>query len=253
MAHASRAPFCRQWYGHSRTRDSAKFCSGSQCQQVVASDMRSSGARDPRHEIRTRDHPGCVAGRRWPSGGIKERKGKPPMRYSTPQVLSVTEAATMLGISPRTVRRWLQEGHLAGQKIGTSWVILYPAEYKVSETLTGETIVPQSPRLTPAMLRQRLRQLGARLITAGNAVTGARRTRGEVFLTWRRPRRLPITFAIGRASPTRGWAPHALGTTLPFWLKERQQWRRVQQLLRQYEQLRNWCHPRLLRILPHGL
>jgi excisionase family DNA binding protein len=170
------------------------------------------------------------------------------MQHSTTQVLSVTEAATILGIAPRTVRRWLHEGYLTGQKIGTSWVVLCPAERASSQPQPGETGLPQEPWRTHTLLRQRLRQLGARLITVGNAVAGARRARGEVFLTWRRLGRLPITFAIGRASPTRSWAPHALGTALPFWLKERQQWRPVQRLLRQYEQLRCWCHPRLLRL-----
>jgi hypothetical protein len=59
---------------------------------------------------------------------------------------------------------------------------------------------------------------------------------------------LPITFAMGRASPTRQWAPHALGIELPFWLQERQRWQHVRPLLRRYEQLRLWCHPSLVRI-----
>jgi hypothetical protein len=168
------------------------------------------------------------------------------MRHLTPQVLSVTDAAAMLGIAPRTVRRWLQKGYLAGQKIGTSWVVIGQDTRASSQTPLGETVVPQNMQRTSVLLRQRLRHLGGRLITVGNTVAGARRARGEVFLTWRRPGRLPITFAIGRASPTRSWAPHALGTELPFWLKERRQWRQVQRLLKQYEQLRHWCHPRLL-------
>jgi excisionase family DNA binding protein len=168
------------------------------------------------------------------------------MRHAIPQMLSITEAATMLGIAPRTVRRWLHDGHLTGQKIGTSWVVLCPAARASSQTRPGETVVPQNMRRPTAMLRQRLRHLGGRLITVGNAVAGARRARGAVFLTWRRPGRLPITFAIGRTTQTSGWAPYAVGTELPFWLKERQQWRPVQRLLRRYEQLRSWCHPRLL-------
>jgi hypothetical protein len=168
------------------------------------------------------------------------------MRHLTPQVLSVTDAATML--APRTIRRWLHEGYLVGQKIGTSWVVFCPAERACSQTRPGEAVSPQNRQRNPALLRQRLRQLGTRLITIGNAMADAHCTRGEVFLTWRRPGRLQITFAIGRISPTRGWAPHALGIELPFWLKERQRWQRVRPLLRQYEQLRNWCDPRLLRL-----
>jgi hypothetical protein len=35
---------------------------------------------------------------------------------------------------------------------------------------------------------------------------------------------------------------------LPFWLTERHQWRRVRPLVWRYEQLRSWCHPRLMRL-----
>ena len=168
------------------------------------------------------------------------------MRQVTTQMFSVTDAATMLHVAPRTVRRWLEDGDLRGRKIGTSWVVLRAAEDASAARSPERTALHPPPRRTPAMVRQRLRQLGTRLITVGNTVAGARRARGEVFLTWRRPGRLPITFAIGRTTATRGWAPHALGTDLPFWLTERQPWRPVQRLLRRYEQFRCWCHPRLL-------
>ena len=52
-----------------------------------------------------------------------------PMR-----VLSVEEAATVLGVAPRTVRRWLQDGQLVGQKIGTIWVVLVPEEHETLDT-----------------------------------------------------------------------------------------------------------------------
>jgi hypothetical protein len=97
-------------------------------------------------------------------------------------------------------------------------------------------------------LRPKLRQAGTRLITVGNQVAGAQRQRGQVFLTWRRPRSLQIIFALGRQHPTHGWTPQALGTDLPFWFREQARWRRVLPLLRRYEQVRSWCHPRLLRI-----
>jgi excisionase family DNA binding protein len=51
------------------------------------------------------------------------------MRQVTSQMLSVTDAAAMLHVAPRTVRRWLQDGDLRGMKIGTSWVVLCPAEH----------------------------------------------------------------------------------------------------------------------------
>jgi hypothetical protein len=85
-------------------------------------------------------------------------------------------------------------------------------------------------------------------MTVGNQVAGAQRQRGQVFLTWRRPRSLQIIFALGRRHPTHGWTPQALGTELPFWFREQAQWRQVLPLLRRYEQVRSWCDPRLLRI-----
>ena len=156
-----------------------------------------------------------------------------------PGVVSVEEAAIGLGVSPRTVRRWLQERRLAGHKIGGTWGVWWP------ERPPG---LPGSSGTTPRVVRRRLRAVGERLIAVGNQAAGAQRRRGGVFLTWRRPESLQIIFALGRQSPTHGWAPHALGTKLPFWLQERSWWSRVLPLLRWYEQLRGWCHPRLLRV-----
>jgi hypothetical protein len=82
----------------------------------------------------------------------------------------------------------------------------------------------------------------------GNQAAAVAPARGAVFLAWRTPHGLQVTLAIGRRRPTQGWAPHALGTALPFWIRERARWSRVLPLLRWYERLRGWCHPRLLRI-----
>ena len=155
----------------------------------------------------------------------------------TIRMLSVEEAATVLGLTSRTVRRWLQNGDLVGKKIGTTWVLLMPEERATCQTPTA---LPK--------VRTRLRQLGGQLIAVGNTTAGAQQKRGAVFVTWRRPGSLHIIFAMGRTTPTRGWAPYTVGTELPFWLTERRQWRPVQRLLKQYEQLRHWCHPRLLRL-----
>lgn len=163
-------------------------------------------------------------------------------------LLSVEEAAMILGVAPRSVRRWVQDGHLVGRKIGTIWVVLFPQERESPDTNMCSTL-PSGRNPTPlTVIRQRLRQLGSELIARGNTAAGARPKRGEVFLTWRRPGGLQITFAIGRAGPSQGWAPHALGMELPFWLKERQRWQRVRPLLRRYEQLRHWCDPRLVHL-----
>ena len=160
------------------------------------------------------------------------------------------EAAHVLGCSPQTVRRLLHTGHLAGRKLGREWVVWCPTEPAV-------TIVParQARKSPPALsthttaaIRQRLREVGALLIEVGNHVTHARKGRGQLFLAWRAPHALRVTLAIGRESPTRGWSPYALGVELPFWLAERTHWRKVMPLLRQYEQIRSWCAPQLLRI-----
>jgi hypothetical protein len=97
-------------------------------------------------------------------------------------------------------------------------------------------------------IRTRLRQVGKRLITVGNHAAGAQRRRGKIFLTWRRSRSLHIVFALGRQSPRYGWVPHALGTDLPFWLRERSRWQPIVPLLQHYEQVRGWCHPHLLQV-----
>jgi len=154
---------------------------------------------------------------------------------------SVTEAARALGCAPQTVRRLLQMGRLAGSKLGRDWIVWgLPTD--------GESATPGSLEATPAMVRTRLRAIGTRLITVGNAVAETVPRPGAVFLTWRAPRGLRVTFAIGRTSPRQGWAPYAVGVELPFWLTERTAWRPVLPLLRHYDQVRSWCVPRLLRV-----
>jgi hypothetical protein len=98
------------------------------------------------------------------------------------------------------------------------------------------------------VVRQRLRDVGAQLITVGNRVAQAIPRAGVLFLTWRAPRSLRVTLAIGRVSQTQRWAPHALGVELPFWLDERAHWHRVLPLLRRYDTLRACCRPWLLRL-----
>jgi hypothetical protein len=163
------------------------------------------------------------------------------MAHNRGDLLAVQEVATGLGVAPRTVRYWLQTGQLPGEKMGGIWHI-WGRDLAVSGLKEGDTLG------TPQHLRPRLRQVGARLMTVGNHMAGAQHQRSQVFLTWRRPRSLQIIFALGRQHPTHGWTPQALGTELPFWFREQAQWRRVLPLLRRYEQVRSWCHPRLLRI-----
>ena len=171
---------------------------------------------------------------------IKEKKGKHMALLSAPTPLvPVTAAAPMLGVTPRTVRRWLAAGLLAGQKVGTSWGVCLPAQAMTP---------PSVPAASQRALHRRLRQVGARLITVGNQAAAVVPTRGAVFLAWRTPHGLQVTLAIGRRRPVQGWAPYTLGTVLPFWIRERSRWSRVLPLLRWYDRLRGWCHPRLLRV-----
>jgi excisionase family DNA binding protein len=188
-------------------------------------------------------------------------------------LLSVEEAAEKLGISPRTIRRWCESGRLAGQLVGTVWVVWDPTldrmrltpVRRIAPRVRGTTADVEDrsggmqlrgkhpeeqgkSRYRTQEIRQRLREAGQRLIDTGNRVAGAQRRPGKLFLTWQSQRSLQVTFAIGRLSPLHGWTPHALGTTLPFWMAERGQWREVMPLLRRYETLRAWCAPQLLRI-----
>jgi excisionase family DNA binding protein len=161
--------------------------------------------------------------------------------------LTVPEAARVLGCASQTVRRLLQNGQLPGRKHGREWIVWLCADMTSThrDTLSAPHTVPTT---TPAALRQRLRIVGAALITVGNQTAGILPRRGQVFLTWRTPRSLQVILAIGRTQHTQQWAPHALGAALPFWVRERSRWRQVLPLLRRYERLRLWCHPRLLQI-----
>jgi hypothetical protein len=153
--------------------------------------------------------------------------------------LTVLEAARVLECAPQTVRRLLQNGR--------EWIVWWWAD--MDGAYRGRPSASHTaPAITPAVLRQRLRSVGEALITIGNQTTGTHPRRGQVFLTWRTSCSLQVTLAIGRTRLTQEWAPHALGTALPFWVQERPRWRRVLPLLRWYECLRLWCHPRLLRI-----
>jgi excisionase family DNA binding protein len=165
-------------------------------------------------------------------------------------VLSVDEAAHALGCSPQTVRRLLQMGRLAGRKLGREWAIWWPAEEQTRAVpLRREQASPRvSQAPTMAAVRARLRAVGQQLIAVGNRVAQGRRRRGALFLTWRAPQSLRVTLAMGRESPSTGWSPYALGVEVPFWLAERPRWRQVMPLLRQYERVRSWCAPQLLRI-----
>jgi excisionase family DNA binding protein len=51
--------------------------------------------------------------------------------------MSTAEAAGRLGRSERTIRRWILEGRLPGQKVGRSWVVEEPAVVEL-ESRGGE-------------------------------------------------------------------------------------------------------------------
>lgn len=167
-----------------------------------------------------------------------------------PPLQTVPAVAAQLGVEPRTIRRWLQQGRLQGYKLGCTWVVVAPpapTRLPVPDAAAGPA-VQRVPAVSAALVRQRLRDVGAQLIAVGNQVAQAPPRPGALFLTWRTPRSLRVTLAIGRLSRTQRWAPYALGVELPFWLKERARWRPVLPLLRRYDTLRACCRPWLLRL-----
>jgi hypothetical protein len=203
--------------------------------------MRSRDADHPYPGAVGPTRPGCPPADTAVDQG--KGKGSPPRARHRLPLVTVAVLAARFQTSPRTVRRWLQVGHLQGEKLGGRWVLQDP------DTPPAGRQQSSAPRGAEVrQVRARLRQVGARLIAVGNQVAQAQRRRGAVFLTWRRRGKLQVTLAIGREHPTRGWAPHALGLEYPFWLADRARWRPVLPLLRRYEQLRLWCAPALLRI-----
>lgn len=54
-----------------------------------------------------------------PTREHQERSGLPPV----PPLLSVTEAAEEIGVSPQAVRLRLEAGTLPGTKVGATWVV----------------------------------------------------------------------------------------------------------------------------------
>ena len=162
-------------------------------------------------------------------------------------LLSVEEAAKKFGVSARTIRRWCESGRLTGQLVGMVWVIWEVPDTHPEKHGRNKRYPAIQSRHPTREIRQRLRAAGQKLIDTGNVIAGAHRRPGKLFLTWQSQRSLRVTFAIGRLSPLRGWAPLAL-ESLPFWMEERQQWREVIPLLKRYEMLRAWCSSKLLRI-----
>ena len=140
-----------QWYGHSVTRDSAKFCSGRRRQGAVASDVRQPVLDDPTAESAHGQRSGRWCG---PCPATTRNKGREReslvMPPATIRLLSVEEAATVLEMAPRTVRRWLQDGDLGGKKIGTTWVVLMPEERATRQTHRhGMRLTRQAPTALP--------------------------------------------------------------------------------------------------------
>ena len=70
-------------------------------------------------------------------GNVLAIEVMPTMEFDTrdtlspmPDLLSVTQASTRLGISPQAVRQRLETGSLIGAKVGSTWVI--PTEHLVT-------------------------------------------------------------------------------------------------------------------------
>ena len=166
-------------------------------------------------------------------------------------IVTVSEAAEHLHLAPHRVRRLLQDGRLPGRKLGREWAVLWPTDGRMLDGGRADDNSTHVSRETPHLLttlRQQLREVGARLIRTGNALAQAKPARGTVFLAWRRPTSLAVTFAMGRVTPSQQWAPYALGIDLPFWIAERARWTRLMPVVRRYDRVRGWCVPRLVRL-----
>ena len=104
----------------------------------------------------------------------------------------VAEAAAVLHVSPRTVRRWLQRGYLPGQKLGTTWPVgeidarLASQDYLATSWLGRDKKgkgADTKLEPIPIDLLALLRQLGDTLIAVGNQMAEAVPRQGQVFLT----------------------------------------------------------------------
>ena len=59
----------------------------------------------------------------------------PPPRASRRQYESIVDAAARIGVSTKTVRRWIASGHLAGYRIGPRLLRVDPDELDKMLTL----------------------------------------------------------------------------------------------------------------------
>jgi excisionase family DNA binding protein len=89
------------------------------------------GQRAPSWRCAARGRHGLPAGQ-WPdadtSADTSMNKGREGKAYMPHQTHSVVEAATVLGCSPRTIRRHLRAGCLPGVKFGRDWVVWGPLD-----------------------------------------------------------------------------------------------------------------------------
>lgn len=56
----------------------------------------------------------------------------------TKGILGVSEAAELMGVTPRTIQRWIEAGKLAGNKLGSGNKATYVLDRSDVERLMGE-------------------------------------------------------------------------------------------------------------------
>lgn len=56
---------------------------------------------------------------------------------NSPTDLSIAEAAARIGVSPRTLRRWIASGHLPARRIGPRFVRIRVADLDAAGTPLG--------------------------------------------------------------------------------------------------------------------
>jgi hypothetical protein len=238
---------CTRWYGHSRHRRSAHLCPRCLRQMAIQSDVRPTGPDDSWREA-------CMCTSTRPSAGrwrhrVDERKGRESLYAADNDARPLCgRRRHHIGDRPANRTALAADRALGRAANGDGVGDLLPSRARcLRDPARGACSAPARtayPSHDPAASAT-----AQALAHHGEECRRGRPPRtGEVFVTWRRPGRLQLTFARGRASPTQRWAPRALGLDLPFWLKECQRWRQVQCLLRPYEPLRFWCHPRLMRL-----
>jgi excisionase family DNA binding protein len=81
----------------------------------------------------------------------------------TGDVISVSQAAERLHVSPQSVRNWLRSGRLSGKRVGSQWWV------RESEVREMERKLPHRAQ-SPSSLQSELRDLSDRVLALENSL-----------------------------------------------------------------------------------